>query len=49
MDLLKYDKKNSHGKVNFVLLEAIGTAIIDCEVPDELIKASFEYYQNYSL
>jgi len=42
--LLKYDKKNTHGVVNFVLLENIGKAKIDCKVPDELILEAFKYY-----
>ncbi len=45
IDLLKYDKKNSHGKVKFVLLEAIGTPKMDCEVPNDLIIEAFEYYK----
>ena len=43
--LLKYDKKNSHGKVNFVLLEAIGKPIIDIEVGEENISAAFDFYK----
>ncbi|MEM9681390.1 MAG: 3-dehydroquinate synthase, partial [Bacteroidota bacterium] len=44
MELLKYDKKNSHGKIKFVLLEALGRPKIDCEVPDSLILDAFEFY-----
>ncbi|WP_242119111.1 3-dehydroquinate synthase [Aestuariivivens sediminicola] len=44
MDLLKYDKKNVHGNINFVLLEAIGSPKIDCIVPDEIIREAFKYY-----
>ena len=43
--LLQYDKKNSHGKVKFVLLEAIGKPVTDIEVPTTLFKASFVYYK----
>jgi len=46
IDLLKYDKKNSHGVVKFVLLEAIGKPKIDCVVSNELILEAFEYYSN---
>ena len=46
IDLLKYDKKNSHGKVNFVLLEQIGHPVTDCAVPNELIIESLDYYKN---
>ena len=44
IDLLKHDKKNSHGIVKFVLLEAIGKPKIDCVVSNELILEAFEYY-----
>ncbi|WP_421802797.1 3-dehydroquinate synthase [Flagellimonas sp.] len=45
LQLLKYDKKNSHGNVNFVLLQAIGEAVIDIEVPEELFQKAFAYYK----
>ena len=45
MALLKYDKTHSHGKVNFVLLEAIGKPIIDIEVGEENISAAFAFYK----
>ncbi len=44
IDLLRYDKKNSHGSINFVLLEAIGKHKLDCTVDENLIIESFEYY-----
>jgi 3-dehydroquinate synthase len=44
IELLQYDKKNSHGKIKFVLLKSIGKAIIDMEVSNELLLSSFEYY-----
>jgi len=44
VELLKYDKKNSHGVVKFVLLEAIGKPKIDMEVPLELFEKAFAYY-----
>jgi 3-dehydroquinate synthase len=43
IDLLKHDKKNSHGVVKFVLLEAIGKPKIDCVVSNELIFEAFAY------
>jgi len=43
-DLMKYDKKNSHGKINFVLLKSIGDAQIDVTVPTQLIAEAFAYY-----
>lgn len=44
VDLMKYDKKNSHGHVNFVLLQNIGKAVIDVQVPEDLIPKAFAYY-----
>ncbi|HMB62954.1 MAG TPA: 3-dehydroquinate synthase [Eudoraea sp.] len=45
LSLLKYDKKNTHGNVNFVLLNAIGDPKIDCQVPDEFYEEAFVYYK----
>lgn len=45
LQLLKYDKKNSHGNVNFVLLQAIGDAVTDIKVPEELFPKAFAYYR----
>lgn len=44
IDLLKYDKKNNHGNINFVLLEDIGITKIDCLVDDKIIIDSFKFY-----
>ncbi|WP_299764660.1 3-dehydroquinate synthase [uncultured Dokdonia sp.] len=44
IELLKYDKKNANGKVNFVLLESIGKGSIDKEVPNALIYDAFDFY-----
>ncbi len=44
IDLLQFDKKNSHGKIKFVLLEKIGTAVVDIEVSNQLILDAFDYY-----
>lgn len=44
MELMKFDKKNSHGKIKFVLLERIGKPVIDCEVPQPLQIEALEYY-----
>ncbi|HET8734974.1 MAG TPA: 3-dehydroquinate synthase [Pricia sp.] len=44
LSLLKFDKKNSHGNINFVLLEHIGTPAIDVEIPPELFQKAFSYY-----
>ncbi|MET1259274.1 3-dehydroquinate synthase [Flagellimonas sp. DF-77] len=45
LDLLKHDKKNAHGNINFVLLESIGIAQIDVKVPNELFVDAFAYYK----
>ncbi len=47
INLLIYDKKNSEGKVLFVLLEDIGVHQINCEVSNKLIHEAFDYYKNY--
>ena len=44
IDLLIHDKKNSHGKINFILLKDISKPVYDVQVKTELIKESFEYY-----
>ncbi|WP_225036320.1 3-dehydroquinate synthase [Winogradskyella sp. SM1960] len=46
IELLKYDKKNSHGVVKFVLLEAIGKPKLDCVISNDLILEAFDYYAN---
>lgn len=46
IELLKYDKKNNHGNVNFVLLEAIGKPKIDCLVDESIIIDAFKYYSS---
>ncbi len=47
IDLLKYDKKNAHGKINFVLLKNIGECKIDCEVPETLLIEGLRYYADF--
>lgn len=44
-ELLVHDKKNEAGKVQFVLLETIGSAVIDKPVENTLIINAFEDYQ----
>jgi len=44
--LLKFDKKNSHGNINFVLLNNISSPEIDCIVNNELILKAFDYYNS---
>jgi 3-dehydroquinate synthase len=44
LKLLRFDKKNAHGKVYFSLLEKIGYATYNKEVTDDLMFQAFEYY-----
>ncbi len=44
IDLMKHDKKNEFGKINFVLLEDIGKPVIDCQVPNNIIEEAFNFY-----
>ena len=44
LSLLKFDKKNSHGNVNFVLLKSIGQPVIDVQIDENLIRDAFAYY-----
>ena len=37
-------KKNSHGKINFILLKDIGKPMYDIEVENKLILESFNFY-----
>jgi 3-dehydroquinate synthase len=45
LGLLKFDKKNSHGNINFVLLQSIGNTVLDVRVPQELYLPAFSYYK----
>ena len=44
LSLLRHDKKNKAGKINFVLLESIGKAKIDVKVKKELFDKAFDFY-----
>ncbi|MDA9234286.1 3-dehydroquinate synthase [Polaribacter sp.] len=44
MDLLKHDKKNVNGQVNFVLLNDFENHQLDCKVSEELIVESLDFY-----
>ena len=44
--LLKHDKKNEHGNINFVLLNSIGNSVIDIQAPPELLQEAFLYYMD---
>jgi len=45
IDLMIYDKKNVNGRVLFVLLNKIGKADYNHEVPESIILEAFEYYK----
>ena len=47
IELLKHDKKNSHGNINFILIKEIGKPVYDIKVSNELIKESFKYYLSW--
>ena len=44
IELLKYDKKNSHGHIKYALLESIGSCKVDVIVDDKLVHEAFSYY-----
>lgn len=46
IELMKFDKKNYYGKINFVLLEDIGRPKLDCQVENDLIIEAFKFYSN---
>ncbi|MCX7548376.1 3-dehydroquinate synthase [Xanthomarina sp. F1114] len=46
IELLKFDKKNEHGNINFVLLEAIGKPRINCLVENKILLDAFKYYNS---
>ena len=46
IDLLKHDKKNQGGQVNFVLLKSLEQCEIDCKVPEALIIESLDFYNH---
>lgn len=43
IELMKFDKKNSHGEVKFAIIDKIGHGIWDIKVNKQLIINSFEY------
>jgi 3-dehydroquinate synthase len=44
IELLKYDKKNSHGQVKYALLESIGSCKVDILIDDNLVNEAFLFY-----
>ena len=46
IELMKYDKKNSHGNINFVLLSDIGAPVLDKIVSNSTIYNAFAFYNS---
>ena len=46
LDLIRHDKKNKAGRVNFVLLKAIGEPDVDVSVPQEFFSKAFQFYHS---
>jgi 3-dehydroquinate synthase len=46
MELMKSDKKNEHGQINFSLLEGIGKCEFNCRVAEKDVADSLAYYQS---
>lgn len=44
LDLLKHDKKNVNGNINFVLLNEVEDFKLDCKVDTEMVVASLYFY-----
>lgn len=46
LELMRHDKKNTAGVINFTLLEDIGRIRLDCHTTDEQIEDMFDFYTN---
>ena len=46
LSVIQHDKKNSNGQVLYVLLEAIGKAVYNQVVPEELVAEAMAFYRN---
>ncbi|SFJ43737.1 3-dehydroquinate synthase [Olleya namhaensis] len=44
IELMKFDKKNEKGTINFVLLNTIGNPEINCVIPNDLLIKSLNFY-----
>jgi len=49
IDLMKFDKKNVSGKVNFVLLETLEKCKLDIQLPADLIEEGLLFYAHASV
>lgn len=47
IDYLKHDKKNSHGRINFVLLKDVGQYVLDCQITNNQIFDAFQFWQSH--
>ncbi|MAL59847.1 MAG: 3-dehydroquinate synthase [Flavobacteriaceae bacterium] len=45
--LLIFDKKNTHGTIQFVLLTDIGKSKTNCVVSNDILKKAFKFYKNF--
>ncbi len=45
LNLLKFDKKNAYGTINFVLLKRIAEPVVDVKIPDDLFHSAFSYFK----
>ena len=43
--LLRFDKKNVRGSINFTVIKRIGDTVIDNKIPKELFQQAFAYYK----
>tara|TARA_R110000850_G_scaffold80862_1_gene173544 strand:+ start:87884 stop:88957 length:1074 start_codon:yes stop_codon:yes gene_type:complete len=46
LPLMKFDKKNKNGNINFVFLEAIGKPLFECRADNNFIYNAFDFYAN---
>ena len=46
LDLMKHDKKSVNGQINFVLLQAIGKPVLNCQVTENEIMKAFAFYNS---
>jgi 3-dehydroquinate synthase len=46
LNLLRFDKKNSHGNINFALIKSIGQPVLDVKIPEHLYALAFAYYKD---
>ena len=49
LDLLRHDKKNRNGEVNFILLQDIQQPVIDCQVTEDEIGLAVNFYNDMNM